>query len=616
MNQSVGYVVMAIFIATVAVADSESEQRVATAVQRMDKAHPRLFATVAEFATLRDRSVDTPLVKVAVERILFDADLMLALPPNKRVMEGRRLLAISRQTLRRVTTLAMAWQLAHKPEHRDRCVSEMLAMAEFSDWNPSHFLDVAEMTMALAIGYDWLWHDISESDRNTIAKAILEKGLTTSKKDGGWVKAHNNWGQVCHAGMLAGALALAEQHEDLAVRVAQRTVTYLPLSMKAFAPNGCYPEGPGYWSYGTDFNVLALALLEGNLKSDFGLLAQPGFSATIDYLDLVTGPSGRTFNYADGGMGRSTDIACWWLAKRFERPDSLAYFEKRAFLDYCAARNKNQGSSGDRLFALSLFWLCEVPENLKPQAPLCWSSGGTVPITIQRSSWENAQALFVGLKAGSPSAPHGHMDAGSFVLDTDGVRWAHDLGAEGYHNIEVRGMGLWSSAQDSDRWRIFRLNNHSHNTLVIDGELQHAKGSARVVSFRDKPESEVVLDLSAVYTNASSVVRTGTLLANNTYRLRDAIKGLRPGAVVRWGMVTTTTPEPPQNNLLVLRQGSKRLHLLAEGEPSAIWRVIDIGKPQNEWDSPNRNAMMVTLEAQAPESGEVNFSVLFTPLWQ
>ena len=31
----------------------------------------------------------------------------------------------------------------------------MLTAARFEDWNPSHFLDVAEMTFALAIGYDW-----------------------------------------------------------------------------------------------------------------------------------------------------------------------------------------------------------------------------------------------------------------------------------------------------------------------------------------------------------------------------------------------------------------------------------------------------------------------------
>ena len=125
-----------------------------------------------------------------------------------------------------------------------------------------------------------------------------------------------------------------------------------------------------------------------------------------------------------------------------------------------------------------------MPEGLSPKAPLNWSSQGPVPITIQRSSWDNARAIFVGLKAGSPSANHGHMDGGSFVLDADGVRWAYDLGAENYHRIESRKMDLWNMSQSSDRWTIFRLGSLSHNTLAIDGALQQAKGSAKVVSFR------------------------------------------------------------------------------------------------------------------------------------
>ena len=35
----------------------------------------------------------------------------------------------------------------------------MLEVSSFTDWYPKHFLDVAEMTTALALSYDWLYHD-------------------------------------------------------------------------------------------------------------------------------------------------------------------------------------------------------------------------------------------------------------------------------------------------------------------------------------------------------------------------------------------------------------------------------------------------------------------------
>jgi len=588
-------------------------EAIAAALRQAPPDHPRLFADAAGFAAIKASAATDAFARAALGRLLHDSDQMLALPPNTRTMEGRRLLGISRRVLHRVSTLAMAYRLGGNPAHRDRCVAEMLAAASFADWNPSHFLDVAEMSLALAVGYDWLYHDLDPATRDALAAALMEKGLRTSLKHTGWVKASNNWGQVCHAGMLAAALALQERDEDLAAQIVHRAIVNLPRSMHAFEPKGCYPEGPGYWSYGTDFNVLAIALLEGALGSDFGLTAMPGFTATADYPDLVTGPSGMTFNYADGGMGRDTDCATWWFARRFDRPDLLAYFEKEAFLRYCAARPAALKRGINRLFAFTLFWLRPVPEDIVPRAPLTWHSEGPVPITIQRSSWDNQTALFVGLKAGSPSAPHGHMDAGSFVLDAEGIRWAYDLGAESYHGIESRGMNLWSSTQTSDRWRIFRLNNHSHNTLVIDGQLQLAKGKARVQSFKEGPASEAVLDLTPVYTNASKVIRTGTLLANGTYRLTDTLEGLRPGVTVRWGMVTRAKPGAERTGTLTLNESGKRLRLSTLHDPATVWKTYETARPANEWDSPNPGSVMVGFEAAAPDSGALTFSVLFTP---
>jgi hypothetical protein len=184
---------------------------------------------------------------------------------------------------------------------------------------------------------------------------------------------------------------------------------------------------------------------------------------------------------------------------------------------------------------------------------------------------------------------------------------------ENYTAIESRKMSLWNAAQDSDRWRIFRLGNLSHNTLVIDGQLQLAKGRATVRSFRDGPDSEAVLDLSPVYTNAAQVIRTGTLLPGGGYRLTDTLKGLRPGAPVRWGMVTKALPGDARTGALLLRQAGKQLTLTALHDPATAWKTYETAKPPNEWDSPNPGTVMVGFEATAPDSGELTLSVRFTP---
>ena len=55
--------------------------------------------------------------------------------------------------------LSYGYRMTKDPAILKRAELELLAISKFSDWNPSHFLDVAEMTMAAAIGYDWLYSD-------------------------------------------------------------------------------------------------------------------------------------------------------------------------------------------------------------------------------------------------------------------------------------------------------------------------------------------------------------------------------------------------------------------------------------------------------------------------
>src|SRR5690606_2858452 len=91
----------------------------------------------------------------------------------------------------------------------------------------------------------------------------------------------NNWNQVCNAGFVLAALALAEEEPSLAREVIAGVRETLPYAMAAYEPAGAYPEGPVYWGYGTRFNILILAALESALGQDFGLGRRPGFDRTV-----------------------------------------------------------------------------------------------------------------------------------------------------------------------------------------------------------------------------------------------------------------------------------------------------------------------------------------------
>ncbi len=263
--------------------------------------HPRLFATEREFSLLREKAAGDGIHHRMLGRLAFLAAGLLDVPPAERTMTGRRLLGISRLEVYRISTLGLCYRMTGNPAYRDRCIEELRTIARFQDWNPSHFLDVAEMTLAVATGFDWLYDDLSETDRDLIANAIREKGLLSTGPDANWRRSGNNWGQVCHTGMMAGAIAIADRDPALFRRQMAESIRNIAIPMAHYAPGGNYPEGPGYWGYGTGYNVLGLSLLETACGDDFGLSSMPGFAATGHYPDLVYGPSGRPFNYADCG---------------------------------------------------------------------------------------------------------------------------------------------------------------------------------------------------------------------------------------------------------------------------------------------------------------------------
>ncbi|MCC6233101.1 MAG: heparinase II/III family protein [Verrucomicrobiales bacterium] len=583
-----------------------SREAIEAALQRAPRSHPRLFANAQSLSQLQEGATPTSARGRLIRETLREAEAILTAPPVTRELVGRRLLDQSRTCLGRVLVLSTAYHLTHRDEFVRRAQSEMLAAANFSDWNPSHFLDVAEMSLGLAIGYDWLHAQLEPTARLKIREALVNKALRLplDPKHQHWIRATHNWAQVCHAGLSAAALVLLEDEPELAAHTLHSAANHVRVAMQAYAPEGSYPEGPSYWSFGTTFNVLLIAGMESVLGTDFGLSQLPGFDRTGQFLPMVTGPSGMTFNYSDGAPRRTFEPALHWFARRYQRPDWL-YGEPPL------VRGRPTGPG--RLQALTLLWLTNPAAPEAMHLPLHWLGGGQVPISIHRSSWNDAQAVFVGLKAGSPSYNHGHLDGGSFVLDAQGLRWAVDLGADDYHRIESRGIDLWSRQQDSPRWSVFRLSHLAHNTLVIDGQPQRVDAAARFEHFSADPSfPQSRLDLTPLYAGQANSVRRGIAqLPEGRILVRDELRGLRPGAKVRWAMLTPAVPEVPRSNSVVLQQKGRTLLLEQVPAPSlATWTTADLSQPAHEWDSPNPGITLLALSAEAPPTGQLTFAIL------
>jgi len=246
--------------------------------------HPRIMLLEGDEAAIKMTMASDDLWRSVHQSILVESNNITGKLPVERELIGRRLLDKSREALKRIFYLSHSWRMTSDTRFLNRAEKEMLAVSAFSDWNPSHFLDVAEMTMAVSIGYDWCYNGLSEESRKIIKEAILEKGLKPSldSKNNSWLKASHNWNQVCNAGMTFGALAIYDEEPELARSLIDRAISSIILPMEDYQPDGAYPEGYGYWGYGTSFNIMFLSAMEKAFGSDYGLTINEGFFKTAE----------------------------------------------------------------------------------------------------------------------------------------------------------------------------------------------------------------------------------------------------------------------------------------------------------------------------------------------
>ena len=571
-------------------------------------AHPRLLLFEGDEATIRKTIASDEIWKKTDQTILSWCDTLLGRPPVQHILTGKRLLGPARECLLRVNYLSYAWRMTGDKRYFSRAEKEMLAVASFADWNPTHFLDVAEFTMALAIGYDWLYKGLSENSRETIKDAIVKKGLEPSLISNytSWLSRPDNWNQVCNAGMTYGALAVYESEPELARKIINRAIDAISLPMHAYNPDGTYNEGYGYWGYGTTFNVMFLSAVEKIFKSDFGLLKNEGFFKTAGFLNNMAGTSGESFNYSDNGSVIELHPAMFWFAQKL-KDKSILWSERNIVEQDLKNHNK--------LLPELLIWGAGINLNsiTEPKEKM-WVGHGETSVALMRTSWTDSNAIFVGIKGGTCSVGHSHMDIGSFVMEADGVRWAMDFGPQGYNSLESRGIDLWSRKQNSQRWQVFRYNNFVHNTLTINNELQRVEGHAPLTGYStDQSFMNATFDLADVYKGLLSQFNRGIAIVDQQYVVvRDELLASDKEATVRWTMLTSADVKLKNNGTAELTKNGKKLILKVREPENIVLRTWTTTSP-NDYDAANPGTILVGFETKIPAKSKATLSVFLIP---
>lgn len=547
---------------------------------KMKKSSPRLGLTPAIEKNLKARIKSDPVVKNYYAAMKLSAKDIMEKPLLTYNVIGRRLLSTSRAMLQRMTTLAMVYRIDKDPAVLKRIDTELTAICNFPDWHPSHFLDVAEMSLAAAIAVDWTGEFLPKNTVALAKKSLIEKGINPSfvKGNFGWVNGGNNWNQVCNGGMIAAAIVIGDQNPELAAKTISRSLEGMPSALKQYAPSGVYPEGATYWNYGTSFSCVTSSILETAFGTDFGISAYPSFMESANFRILATAPSGWYFNYADCGDRAESegDIVLAWFAQKSGNP---LYLEKEKFL------HPSEGTPRpSRLAGLGLIWLSEFNEKAGTTLPNEWFGDGPNPLAIFRGGKDDPTGYYFGGKGGRGNLSHGNMDAGSFVFELNGVRWVVDPGSQDYNELEQAGFDLWGMCQDCERWSLLTKGNFGHSTISVDDARFNVGGYARITNFKAGQLPEATVDMTDVFKgHLKSETRKFTKDTNHSITIEDNFVLLDSTKSLSWAIMTTAEVIPTAEGA-ILKQDGKQLNLEIESPLKTGVSVIRMDMPDYKLD--------------------------------
>lgn len=522
--------------------------------------HPRLLFSKQEEQRIRDLFGTEPLLDSLYLGLMKEAERLLLVPPQedprREIKNTKDILPISREQVYRMVNLALAYRLSGDRRFAEKAEKELVHVCNFPDWDPIHYLDVAEMTTAVAIGYDWLYDVLAPSTRQLVVHSIKTKALdlvveeyNTGNADS-WAKRETNWNVVCNTGMVLGALAIEEHYPELAKHIIGEAVRYIPNCLKHFAPDGVCYEGPAYWGYTNMYLSLLLKALNDNFGGDFGLSEMVGVDKSVLYYMHSTSPSGKIFNFANSGStAPAAEPIYFYFSRAFNQPEVATFYRD------VLSKTVHEGNYF-RFYFLSIPWY-DTASSTADALPKLKVYEGINDIVVFNGNRNIPNSLYLIAKTGDPDMAHQQLDIGTFIVEMNGIRWTDDLGTDNY-NLP----GFWDYKPDGQRWTYFRNSNFSHNTLSIDHKLQNSAGTGEIDRLDDRAAQPfVTMNMSTAYAGQSRFVyRTFRMLDDTRILVTDSVGLQSPSQSVQWSVITSADVEC-KGNTAVLRKDGKSFSL-------------------------------------------------------
>ena len=446
-------------------------------------------------------------------------------------------------------------------------------ICNFKDWHIVHALDTFVATASIGIYYDVMYEYLSEEDRTLIRNAIIDKGIlpyissaasdayTASNEDeligaagNHWSTYVNNWNGVCNGGFLTGALAIfgddtSKISNEVLSRAMAKSWNNTSHLIRSYYPDGVSEEGYMYWEYALMYLELGWLGFDNMLGTTFGWMEYEVMEKLAYGSMYESGPVVGS-NVGDDTVKTNPSSTRISLAYLLDKGDVQQYRFQTAREDKLTWR--------EMVCYQSKY---DTGEEVKVDTYGDYYVRGLDNVNL-RSGYDS-DALFASIHAGVNNASHGHLDAGQFDLQGNGVVFVYgSLGRDDYNLVPGYFNTAEVPAYDGEitgtqtqavRNNIYRIRTESKSAVVIkpgrnrsDIRQEQSGTGAPVVErilSRDKG-SFTTIDMTNVYSRDVVSYKRGMKMRKdlNMVTLQDEIV-LKDASYVYWSVNLSSVAE-------------------------------------------------------------------------
>jgi len=342
---------------------------------------------------------------------------------------------------------AIEFALTRHQEAGEAARQALLKMTAWPSYVHPHILNQGQFTYwpvglvlsDMALGYDFIYNNLSSSERDEIAETLYNKGVIPIFKE--YVRDNrvsgntSNWISHVTGGGILAAVAIMDEYSD---RDLEPYLTGMILKLggfinKTFGRDGDYGEGYSYHN----FTMQTLSEIMSVLDRNFGIRFPEEIAAS--YLYLIYQMNQATGNILD--FGDTSD--------KLIPMSNFAYLIGKYRDPYLKWLYDISPGKTDK----DLFFLDETVITRNPKTLPFIKHFRDIGTVIFRSGFTNDDFIFV-FRCG-PFYNHQHFDQGSFFLSDLGEEFITEAGRTHYYN---------------DPWyqKLF-IQAGAHSTILVNG---------------------------------------------------------------------------------------------------------------------------------------------------